>query len=140
MTDASTPPDDVPAAAGLAAATATEASGSRGAADVPSVRAALGRYRVAAFVVGVGLLVLCLEVVLHYGFDNDVLAWWSPVHGVLYMGYLVVTADLGLKARWSLSRMVLVMLAGVVPLFSFVMERRVVLQLTGAARLSVPSR
>jgi integral membrane protein len=97
----------------------------------PKVVAALGRYKVMAVVVGLGLLVLTLEVVLHYGFDNDSLAWWSPIHGVLYMLYLVATADLGMKDRWSLGRMVGVMLAGVVPFFSFVMERKVAREVEG---------
>jgi len=91
--------------------------------------AALRRFEVMAFVVGVGLLILCLEVVLHYGFDNDALAWWSPIHGVLYLLYVVATADLGMRVRWSLGRMVGVMLAGVVPFFSFVMERKVAREL-----------
>jgi integral membrane protein len=91
----------------------------------PKVSAALARYKIMAVVVGLGLLVLTLEVVLHYGFDDDSLAWWSPIHGVLYMLYLVATADLGMKDRWSIGRMVGVMLAGVVPFFSFIMERKV---------------
>lgn len=94
----------------------------------PAVAAALRRFTVMAFVVGVGLLILCLELVLHYGFDNDSLTWWSPIHGVLFMLYLVATVDLGLKDRWPLARMVAVMLAGVVPFFSFVMERKVARQ------------
>ena len=57
------------------------------------VRTALQRYKVTAVVVGVGLLILCLELVLHYGFDNEALAWWSPIHGVLYMLYLVAGAE-----------------------------------------------
>lgn len=99
----------------------------------PKVVAALGRFKVMAIVVGLGLLLLTLEVVLHYGFDNDSLAWWSPIHGVLYMLYLVTTADLGMKDRWPLRRMIGVMLAGVVPFFSFFMERRVARQVTGRA-------
>jgi integral membrane protein len=99
----------------------------------PKLSAALGRYKVMAIVVGLGLLLLTLEVVLHYGFDNDSLAWWSPIHGVLYMLYLVATADLGMKARWSIGRMVGVMLAGVVPFFSFVMERKVARAVEGRA-------
>jgi integral membrane protein len=99
----------------------------------PKVVAALGRFKVMAIVVGLGLLLLTLEVVLHYGFDNDSLAWWSPIHGVLYMLYLITTADLGMKDRWPLSRMIGVMLAGVVPFFSFFMERRVARQVTGRA-------
>lgn len=109
---------------GVAEGTATKALS-------PKVRAALGRFKVMAIVVGFGLLLLTLEVVLHYGFDNDSLAWWSPIHGVLYMLYLITTADLGMKDRWPLRRMVGVMLAGVVPFFSFFMERRVARQVTG---------
>jgi integral membrane protein len=41
------------------------------------------------------------------------------------MAYLVATAMLGFKVGWSLSKMVLVMLAGCVPLLSFWVERRV---------------
>jgi integral membrane protein len=105
-------------------------------APAAGVRPALRRYRVMALVVGVGLLILCLEVLLHYGFDNDALAWWSPIHGLLYMAYLVTTADLGFRARWSLPRMVAVMLAGVVPLFSFVMERRVAREVAASSILA----
>lgn len=91
----------------------------------PQVGSALRRFKVMAVVVGIGLLILCLEIVLHYGFDNESLAWWSPIHGVLYMLYLVTTVDLGFKVRWPLTKTVGVMLAGVVPFFSFVMERKV---------------
>ena len=80
----------------------------------PKVAAALGRYKVMAVVVGLGLLVLTLEVVLHYGFDDDSLAWWSPIHGVLYMLYLVATADLGLIAYETPAREGLVLDEGVI--------------------------
>ncbi len=98
---------------------------------IAQVRPALQRYKVMAVIVGIGLLILCLEIVLHYGFDNEALAWWSPIHGVLYMLYLVATVDLGLKVRWPLLKMVGVMLAGVVPFFSFVMERKVAAEVEG---------
>ena len=103
--------------------------------EQPSARvgSALSRFKVMAFVVGFGLLLLCLEVELHYGFDNDALAWWSPIHGVLYMLYVVTVADLGFRVRWSLPKMVGVMLAGVVPFFSFVMERKVAREVEGRA-------
>lgn len=98
----------------------------------PRVRASLRRFEVMAVVVGFGLLLLTLEVILNYGFGNDALAWWSPIHGVLYMLYLVATADLALKVRWPLTKMLLVMLAGVVPFFSFFMERKVAREVTGS--------
>lgn len=104
----------------------------------PQVGSALRRFVVMAVVVGIGLLILCLEIVLHYGFDNESLAWWSPIHGVLYMAYLVTTVDLGLKVRWPLVKTVGVMLAGVVPFLSFVIERKVAREVRarGAANLS----
>ena len=97
----------------------------------PQISAALRRFKVMAVVVGIGLLILCVELVLHRVFHNDSLAWWSPIHGVLYMLYLVATVDLGLKVRWPITRIVGVMLAGVVPFFSFVMERKVARQVEG---------
>ena len=97
----------------------------------PQVASALRRFKVMAVVIGIGLLVLVLGMVVRYGFDNEALRWFSPVHGLLYMAYLVTTADLGIKLRWSLPKMVGVMLAGVVPFFSFVMERRVARQVQG---------
>ncbi len=99
----------------------------------PQVASALKRFKVMAVVVGIGLLVLVLGVVLRYGFDNEALRWFSPVHGLLYMAYLVTTADLGIKLRWSLPKMVGVMLAGVVPFFSFFMERKVAREVEGPA-------
>jgi integral membrane protein len=97
------------------------------------VRGALGRYRVMAYIVGVGLLALCASMVLKYAYDEDqYVAIVGPVHGFLYIVYLLAVVDLGLKARWSPTRTVLVMLAGVVPLLSFYAERRVSHEVTAA--------
>jgi integral membrane protein len=90
------------------------------------VRGALARYRVMAYVVGVGLLALCVSMVLEYGFDQEQYTRVvGPVHGFLYIVYLVACVDLALKARWSMKGTVLVLLAGMVPFVSFVAERRV---------------
>jgi integral membrane protein len=82
-------------------------------------------YRIAAYATGVMLLVLTTSVVLHYGFADERLTWSGPVHGFLYMGYLVATALLGTSVGWRNKRMVLVALAGMVPFMSFVAERNV---------------
>lgn len=96
--------------------------------DVPTARKALTFFKVMAFVVGIGLLVLVAEMVLSYGFglkgDANPLRWWPQPHGFVYMVYLAATANLGFKVGWSLGRMVLVMLAGCVPFLSFWVERR----------------
>ena len=97
--------------------------------DVDGTRSRLTFFKVMAFVVGVGLIVLLVEMVLSYGFglkgDDNPLHWWPQPHGFIYMVYLVATALLGFKVGWSLTRMVLVMLAGCVPFLSFWVERRV---------------
>ncbi len=89
------------------------------------VASRLVAYRIAAYATGVMLLVLTTSVVLHYGFGDLRLAWSGPVHGFLYMGYLVTTVLLGTSLRWRPTRMVLVALAGTIPLMSFVAERSV---------------
>jgi integral membrane protein len=87
---------------------------------------ALARYRVMAVVVSVALFVLLFGIVLRYGFGEEAFSKaYSPVHGLLYLVYLVTVVDLGQRARWSLLRTVGVMLAGAVPVLSFVVERRV---------------
>jgi integral membrane protein len=94
-------------------------------------RSRLVAYRIAAYATGVMLLVLTTSVVLHYGFDNRSLWWSGPVHGFLYMGYLAATVSLGTSVRWRPARMVLVALAGTIPLMSFVAERSVTRELRG---------
>jgi integral membrane protein len=91
------------------------------------VHGALIRYRVIAWIVGVGLLVLVLVgMPLKYIGDNEsVVAVVGPVHGFLFMIYLVLTFDLARRAKWPFGRMILVMLAGTIPFFSFWAERKV---------------
>ncbi|HEY7591681.1 MAG TPA: DUF3817 domain-containing protein [Actinophytocola sp.] len=106
------------------------------AASAGGVRGALARYRVMAYIVGVGLLALCAAMVLKYAFAEDrYVAIVGPVHGFLYIVYLLTVVDLALKARWSLKGTVLVMLAGVVPLVSFFVERRVTARVRGGSAL-----
>jgi integral membrane protein len=93
-------------------------------------RAALGRYRVMAWVTGVMLLILVVEIVLKYVLDapDSVMRWigWVPfAHGWIYVVYLVTVLDLWSKMRWGFGRLVAMVLAGVVPVLSFVVERRV---------------
>ncbi|GIJ27525.1 membrane protein [Micromonospora qiuiae] len=91
------------------------------------MRAALTRYRVIAWIVGVVLILLVvIGMPLKYGFDNPVVVETvGQAHGFLYMVYLVAAFDLSRRANWPLKRMVLVMLAGTVPFLSFWAERRV---------------
>jgi integral membrane protein len=89
------------------------------------VPAALTRYRVLAYVVGVMLLLLVL-VAMPLKYLADVpgpVAVIGPAHGFLYAVYLLTAFDLALRARWSAKGTVLVLLAGTIPFLSFVAER-----------------
>ena len=91
-----------------------------------SVRSALTRYRVMAWVTGIGLLVVVAgmvqEYVLHAG--DQITTVMGPVHGGFYILLLITTFDLGTRVRWAWSRMLLTALAGTVPFLSFYAERK----------------
>jgi integral membrane protein len=91
------------------------------------VHGALIRYRTIAWIVGVVLLVLVLfGMPLKYiGGDDTVVAVVGPIHGFLFMVYLALTWDLSRRLHWPFGRMILVMLAGTIPFFSFWAERKV---------------
>jgi integral membrane protein len=95
------------------------------------VGAALTRYRVIAYIVGVALILLVVVgMPLKYIWDEPfVVATVGTAHGYLYMLYLLATFDLGRRGGWPLKRIILVMLAGTVPFVSFVAERSVTRQL-----------
>ena len=100
------------------------------------MRGALTRYRVMAYVVGGWLIVLVLVAMpLKYLADRPRLVEIvGPVHGFLYMAYLVTAVDLAFRAKWSAVRTVLVMLAGTIPFLSFYAERKVTAELAPAVR------
>lgn len=91
------------------------------------MQGALTRYRVMAYIVGVGLLVLVLIAMpLKYLAESDTLvAIVGPVHGFLFIAYLAAAFDLSQRAKWPFGRMLLVMLAGTIPFLSFWAERKI---------------
>jgi len=99
-------------------------------------RGSLTRYRVMAWITGSMLLLLCVEMLLKYvfragGVDAEGHAlpvlgsWIAFAHGWIYVVYLVTVFDLWSTLRWRLGRLVSLAAAGVVPVMSFVLERRV---------------
>ncbi len=97
------------------------------------VRPALRRYQVLAHVVGVLLIVVCSGPILRWLAEDGSTLWQvgdfiqnrvSPVHGFLYIVFLVCAAVLSRLAAWPLSFTVVTMLLGTVPILSFVAERR----------------
>jgi integral membrane protein len=92
------------------------------------VEGAVTRYRILAMVVGTLLVLLTIGMVLKYGPTDmpEMVAIVSPIHGFFYMVYLVGAYDLWRRTGWPLSRMLLIVLGGVVPLMTFFVERRIV--------------
>ncbi len=83
------------------------------------------RYRIMAWLVGTLLVVLvCVGLPLKYLGNNPTVVTWTAIpHGYLYMILLITAVDLGIRARWSWQRLILIALAGTIPFLSFVAER-----------------
>ena len=92
-----------------------------------SIETSLTRYRVMAYVVGVGLLVLVfVGIPLQVFADNKtVVAIVGPIHGYLYIVYLLTAFDLAARARFRPVRLIVMISAGLVPFVAFVIERRI---------------
>lgn len=103
--------------------------GATGLRSAEKVRAALTRYRVMAWLTGIGLVVLvCVGMPQKYlgwfGGGDTVVGTVGIAHGWLYVVLLITTFDLGNRVRWSWGRMLLTALAGTVPFLSFFAEHR----------------
>lgn len=88
------------------------------------MHAAVLRYRVMAYVTGVVLIVLCfvgipLQVAGHPAVANIV----GVVHGILYIIYLAVAYLLSRKLALTTGQTVVLLLAGTVPVMTFIVER-----------------
>jgi len=99
-----------------------------------------------AYVTGVVLVILCfvgipLQVAGHPAVANDV----GVVHGLLYIIYLVFAWLLARRLRLSVGPTVIMLLAGTIPIMTFVVERWVTRRfinpaLTGPAQPTVSVR
>ncbi len=99
---------------------------------------ALQRYRVMAYVVGVGLVVLVgVGVPLQYlASEPAVVNVVGPVHGFLYIVYLLSAADLTRRFHLGLGQVVALVAAGFVPLLAFVVERLTTRRIERLAQIS----
>ena len=89
------------------------------------MRAAVLRYRVMAYITGVLIIVVCfagipLQLAAHNTFiANDI----GTVHGFLYIIYVIVAYILARKLKMKTGPTVLLLLAGTIPVMTFVVER-----------------
>lgn len=99
-----------------------------------SLAGALTRYRVMAFVTGSFLLLLTVVTIVKYagkaaGWENDTFLGAATligiVHGWIFIVYVATCFDVWRRAAWKLTRLLTMVLGGIVPVMSFVVERRV---------------
>jgi integral membrane protein len=92
-----------------------------------SIATALRNYRVAAWVTGIGLLVLVfIAMPLKYFFGEPrPVALVGMLHGFLYMALHRLHADPRGALPWRPLDAVVILLAGTIPIASFVAERQV---------------
>jgi integral membrane protein len=108
------------------------------AAGQDKLHGALRRYQVMAIVTGIFLLLVTAGVIVKYalGVQNSAILSVTSViamtHGFIYMVYLVTCGDLWTRARWRWGRLATLVLGGVVPGLSFVVERRVTREFSAA--------
>jgi integral membrane protein len=97
-------------------------------------KGAITRYRVMAIITGSVLLFNCVVSVPLQAAGHDAVGHvgWT-VHGGLFIIYCLTVLDLGVRASWSLLRIVLVGLAGTIPVATFYAERKVTRSFTERA-------
>ena len=88
------------------------------------------RYRVMAYAAGVmSLLLWFVELPVVYLLDSPNLAekvkWIPFVHGYVYAFYVLAAIHFTARARFTIKRMILFILAGTFPVASFIAERKV---------------
>lgn len=88
---------------------------------------AILRYRILAYATGIGLAVLCcIGLPLRYVWGHPIVVMVvGPLHGFLYIAYLLSVLELTIRLRWNIFWVVLVGAAGTVPFMSFVAEHYV---------------
>jgi integral membrane protein len=94
---------------------------------------AILRFRVMALIAGtMSLLLWFVDLPVAYLFNNEdwkaAVAWIPFVHGWVYAVYVLVAIQFSTKARWSLTKMLWLILSGTLPIASIAAERRVVRQ------------
>ena len=88
------------------------------------MRAAVLRYRVMAYVTGVVLVILCfVGVPLQVAGYPAVAHYVGVVHGILYIIYLLCAWQLARMLRLAAKPTVIMLLAGTVPIMTFIVER-----------------
>jgi len=81
---------------------------------------------VLAYIVGVGLIVLVfvgvpLQLAAHRPQVPEIV---GPIHGTLYIVYLIVAADLARRSDLKVRQLIVIAAAGLIPFLTFIVEHR----------------
>ena len=87
----------------------------------------VGRLRVIAFLEGLSLLTLVfIAVPLKYGaHDPAMVKAMGPVHGALFLLFVVNTVSVGVAHKWQLKTTLKVLLACIIPFGTFYIDRKI---------------
>ena len=106
------------------------------------LRTAALRYRVMAYITGVLIIVVCfvgipMQVAGHNAFIvNDI----GTIHGVLYIIYIIFAYILAQKLKMKMGPTILLLLAGTIPIMTFIVERWVTRRFINPALGEGPGR
>ena len=85
---------------------------------------ALARFKFIAYLAGVVLILFTIEIILKYSGILEI-PWFAQLHGIVYMVYVVIAFDISRRAKLSLRDTFLVLIAGTIPVMSFIAESRI---------------
>ena len=85
---------------------------------------ALARFKFIAYLAGVVLILFTIEITLKYSGILEI-PWFAQLHGIVYMVYVVIAFDMSRRAKLSLRDTFLVLIAGTIPVMSFIAESRI---------------
>ena len=85
---------------------------------------ALARFKFIAYLAGVVLILFTIEITLKYSGILEI-PWFAQLHGIVYMVYVVIAFDMSRRAKLSLRDTFLVLIAGTIPVMSFIAENRI---------------
>ena len=85
---------------------------------------ALARFKFISYLAGVVLILFTIEITLKYSGILEI-PWFAQLHGIVYMVYVVIAFEMSRRAKLSLRETFLVLIAGTIPVMSFIAESRI---------------
>lgn len=85
------------------------------------------RFRLVALLEAVSYLALLVATLVKRGFDGpDYVSVLGPIHGMLFLGYLVLTLTVREEQEWNGWQTIVVLVAAAVPFGAIVVNSRMV--------------